>query len=91
MAIEYKKVHTSYKTMAEDVLALITAYNANELSDNEFDSVIKTWTKYCPNLLYEDEAHTVVSYSLSRIIGKKRAVVLSVAFHRRRNRAITAR
>ena len=83
MSIEYKKIHTNFKTLAEDVKALVNAYNANELSDSDFDDVLKDWTMYCPNLLYEDEAQTVVAYSLSRIIGKKRAAVLSAAFRRR--------
>ena len=83
MSIEYKKIHTSFKTLAEDVKALVKAYDANELSDSDFDGVLKDWTTYCPNLLYEDEAQTVVAYSLSRIIGKKRASVLSAAFRRR--------
>ena len=83
MSIEYKKIHTNFKTLAEDVKALVKAYDANELSDSDFDAVLKDWTMYCPNLLYEDEAQTVVAYSLSRIIGKKRATVLSAAFRRR--------
>lgn len=83
MSIEYKKIHTNFKTLAEDVKALVKAYDASELSDSDFDAVLKDWTMYCPNLLYEDEAQTVVAYSLSRIIGKKRATVLSAAFRRR--------
>lgn len=83
MSIEYKKIHTSFKTLAEDVRALVAAYDANELSDSGLDEALKNWTTYCPNLLYEDEAQTVVAYSLSRIIGKKRAAVLSAAFRRR--------
>lgn len=83
MSFTYKKIHTNYKTLAEDVKALVKAYDASELSDSDFDAVLKDWTTYCPNLLYEDEAQTVVAYSLSRIIGKKRATVLSAAFRRR--------
>lgn len=83
MSFEYKKIHTNFKTLAEDVKALVKAYDANEISDSDFDDVLKDWTMYCPNLLYEDEAQTVVAYSLSRIIGKKRATVLSAAFRRR--------
>lgn len=83
MSFEHKKIHTNYKTLAEDVKALVKAYDAKELSDSDLDAVLKDWTIYCPNLLYEDEAQTVVAYSLSRIIGKKRATVLSAAFRRR--------
>lgn len=83
MSFDYKKVHTNYKTLAEDVKAMVNAYDSGEISDSDVDAVLNDWTKFCPNLLYEDVAQTVVAYSLSRIIGKKRATVLSAAFRRR--------
>lgn len=85
MSFEYKKIHTNYKTLAEDVKAMVKAYDSGEISDSDVDVVLNDWTKFCPNLLYEDVAQTVVAYSLSRIIGKKRATVLSAAFRRRAN------
>ena len=85
MSIEYRMIHTNFKTLAEDVKAMVKAYDAGEISDSDVDEILNDWTKHCPNLLYEDVAQTVVAYSLSRIIGKKRATVLSAAFRRRAN------
>lgn len=85
MPIKYKKIHTSFKTLAEDAKVLVDAYVASKISDSEFDAVLNEWTMYCPNLMYEDDNQTIVAFGLSRIIGKKRSVVLTMAFRRLAN------
>lgn len=84
MSFTYTKVHRNYKTLAEEVKLIVSALEAGKISDKDVDEILAAWDDNCPNLLYEDDARTVVSNSLFRLIGKKRATVLTVAFRRRR-------
>ena len=84
MDFTYTKIHRNYKSLAEDVKAIVNALEAGEISDTEVNEILEAWDDNCPNLLYEDDARTVVSSSLFRLIGKKRATVLTAAFRRRK-------
>lgn len=84
MAFTYTRVHRNYKSLAEEVKAIVKALESGEISDADVDEILAAWDDNCPNLLYEDDARTVVSSSLFRLIGKRRSTVLTVAFRRRR-------
>lgn len=83
MSFSYTTVHTSFKSLADDVKRMVAAYDAKQISDNDIDGILATWDINCRNLLYEDESRSVVSNSLFRLIGKRRAIILAAAFRRR--------
>ena len=83
MSFSYTTVHTSFKSLADDVKRMVAAYDSKEISDADIDGILATWDINCRNLLYEDDARLIVSNSLFRLIGKRRAIILAAAFRRR--------
>lgn len=82
MTYDYLLIHTSYKTLAEDIKHLTDEYVSKQMPEEDLDKMVLAWDENCPNLLYEDSDKSTLSDSLLRYIGKRRATVIMTALKR---------
>ena len=71
--------HTSYASLARDISSLVKEYNSNTVSEKELQGYVLSWSKNCPNLLFDAGDPDVLSPSLLRHIGKKRGLLILAA------------
>lgn len=76
MAVQYMKIPTSSKKLADEATRLIDLYQTSAISEEDMQEVLATWSRAVPKLLFEDAAAKKVSPSLVRYIGKRRTMVL---------------
>lgn len=83
MAKQYLTIHTSAKSLAQDVIQLVDKYTARQVDEETLGRAVSDWVENCPNLLFSDESRSAVSGSVLRYIGKKRAAVIMAALKQR--------
>lgn len=75
----YLVYHTSYASLAKDISSLAKAYNSGAISEKELREYVLSWSRNCPNLLFDAGDPNVLSPSLLRHIGKKRGLLVLAA------------
>lgn len=80
--------HTSRSALAQDIITLVTQYNAKVVSEQELQDTVHSWSEKCPNLLFDTDKGDLQSISpkLQRLIGKKRSLVIFKALEDTRTR-----
>ena len=84
VSFNYTPVHRNFTSISKEIKALVQEHQMGRVSDEEMDAIVSVWDKSCPNLLYEDAAHTVPTATLLRNIGVRRASILAASYHRLR-------
>lgn len=82
MAVPYISIPTSAKSLSDEVVRLVDLYKMQQLSEEELATVVKTWEKNVPKLLLSKGDSQLLSPSLVRYIGKRRAGVITTLLGR---------
>lgn len=76
--------HSSYKALAQDAKQLVDEYKAKQCTEEELMEVLQAWDNNCPNLLYANGNRTIISPSILRYLGTRRATVILSALAAKR-------
>lgn len=75
----YLVYHTNFASLARDISSLVKEYNSSQISEKELQKYVLSWSRNCPNLLFDTGDPNVLSPSLLRHIGKKRGLLILAA------------
>ena len=75
---DFRLYHTSRSALAQDITTLVTKYISKDISEQELQEIVHSWSEKCPNLLFDTEKGEMqtISPKLQRLIGKKRALLI---------------
>ncbi|MBR2896259.1 MAG: hypothetical protein IKC03_11490 [Oscillospiraceae bacterium] len=55
---------------------MIDDYIKKEITEAQLAEALLAWDSNCPNLLYSDSTHTEINDSVTRVLGKRRKLML---------------